>query len=341
MKHPPRIVLTALATLALACEDRDVVIDYERLAALEAPQRNCLTDCTPRVGVVSAFGAEADLLLAATTEKEQFVLNGNSYTTGTLAGNAVVIALSGVSMVNAAMTAQLMLDHFGVTHLVMSGIAGGLNPAHHVGDVLIPERWAMPLEAYFSSGSEAPAPCGAPGDLGCLGLRIAQATSAAGSDFRGTGLFMRETHVMTSRSGPAGEYKFAFDVDPEMLAVALELEPELARCGDLDPSVCVATQPELKIGGTGMSGPMFIANPAYREYVFETIGAEVVDMETAALGQVAYANGIPYLAFRSVSDLAGGGEDGASVGAFFGSGLAEANEARVALAFLAAWSARE
>jgi adenosylhomocysteine nucleosidase len=336
-----RLFLGMLTVAALACEDRDVVIDQERLAALEPATRGCLTDCTPRIGIVSAFGAEADLMLAQTSDKSEYDLNGKTYTTGLLVGNAVVIVLSGVSMVNAAMTAQLMIDHFGVTHLVMSGIAGGLNPAHHVGDVLIPERWAMPLEAYFSNGSEAPSPCGAPGDLSCLGLRIAEATSTAGTDYQGTGVFMRETHVMTSRTAPAGEFKFAFDVDPEMLAVAMDLEPDLSRCGEADPGVCVATQPELKIGGTGMSGSMFIANPSYREYVFATIGAEVVDMETAALAQVAYANDIPYLAFRSVSDLAGGGEDGASVGAFFGSGLAEANEARVALAFLAAWATRE
>jgi len=331
-------IVTAVA-LGPACEDDDIRTDIDTLS-VEEPS-GCLTDCTPRIGIVSAFGAEADLLIAATTEKREHALNGNTYTTGVLAGNAVVIVLSGVSVVNAAMTTQRMIDHFGVTHLIMSGIAGGLNPAHHVGDVLIPERWAMPLEAYFSNGSEAPAPCGMPGDLSCLGLRIATATSTAGSDYQGTGLFMRETQVITERSGPAGEFKFAFEVDPEMLAVAMGIAPELSRCGEADPSVCVATQPELKIGGTGMSGSMFIANPTYREYVFATIGAEVVDMETAALGQVAYANGIPYLAFRSLSDLAGGGEDGASVGAFFGSGLAEANEARVAIAFLDAWAARE
>jgi adenosylhomocysteine nucleosidase len=223
----------------------------------------------------------------------------------------------------------------------MSGIAGGLNPDHHVGDVAIPERWAMPLEAYFSNGSELPEPCGTPGDLSCLGLRIAPATSTAGSDFQGTGLFMRETQVFSATTGPAGQFKFAFEVDPEMLAVAREIAPDLQRCGEADPTLCVGTQPELKIGGVGMSGSMFIASPAYRDYVYATIGAEVVDMETAALAQVAFANGIPYLAFRSVSDLAGGGEDGASVGAFFGSGLAEANEARVAIAFLEAWAARD
>ena len=44
------------------------------------------------------------------------------------------------------------------------------------------------------------------------------------------------------------------------------------------------------------------------EYTFKTFQANVLDMETAAIAHVAYANGVPYIAFRSLSDLAGGGE---------------------------------
>jgi adenosylhomocysteine nucleosidase len=331
------VVLGCLA-IAASCEDEDEV-EPAGAAAMQS-SRPCLSECAPRLGIVSAFGAEADILLAEAADKREYRINGKVFTTGVLRDNPVVIVLSGVSVVNAAMTTQIMIDQFGITHLIMSGIAGGLNPANHVGDVIVPERWALPLEAYFNADSALPSPCMTPGELGCLGLRLSEATSTAGSDYAGTGIFMRDTQVVSAAT-PDGEFKFAFDVDPEMLAVVRGITPELQRCGDANPELCVSTQPELKIGGVGMSGSMFIANPTYRDYVYSTIGAEVVDMETAALGHVAYANGVPYLAFRSLSDLAGGGDEGASVGAFFGSGLAEANEARVTLAFLEAWSARE
>ena len=52
------------------------------------------------------------------------------------------------------------------------------------------------------------------------------------------------------------------------------------------------------------------------------------------------ANQVPYIAFRSLSDLAGG-SDTQDVGAFFGSGLAEANASAVTLAFLEAWKAQQ
>ena len=60
--------------------------------------------------------------------------------------------------------------------------------------------------------------------------------------------------------------------------------------------------------GNGVSGQAFVDNAAFREYTFKTFNASVLDMETSALAMVAYANGVPYIAFRSLSDLAGGGK---------------------------------
>ncbi|HEX6703943.1 MAG TPA: 5'-methylthioadenosine/S-adenosylhomocysteine nucleosidase [Albitalea sp.] len=324
------------------------------LFALAAPR--CLTECTPRIGIVSAFGAEADILLAQTQGKRSHVVSGKTFTTGVLRGNPVVIVLSGVSMINAALVTQQMLDHFRVERLVMSGISGGINPARRVGDVLVPERWAMPMEVYWSDDARVPSPCGsAKADVGCLGLRLARGADgqplpsfslpASGAASVPTGLFMRENHVLHAGNAPRGEYRFDYPVDARMLAVVRTLAPALARCGPRarqpsgapDPAQCVAQTPRLVIGGRGVSGTAFLANPHYRQYLFEQIQAETVDMETAALAHVALVNRVPYIAFRSLSDLAGATEFNADVGALFSSGLAETNEAEVTLAFLAAW----
>lgn len=311
----------------------------------------CLTDCTPRIGIVSAFGQEADILVAQTTDKREHVINGNRFTTGRLRGNRVVIVLSGVSMINSTMVTQLMLGHFRVERLLMSGIAGGVNPAHHVGDVTIPDRWAMPMEVYWSHDAGVPAPCGKAGDVSCLGLKLAAPNGQVLPPFNlpnaPTGLFMRENFVMTSGHAPQGEFRFDYEVDPAMLAVARSIHPELQRCGpkatpqpngEPDPKLCVHTQPQLVIGGRGVSGTAFLANPDYRRYLFETLQAQTFEMETAALAHVAYANHVPYLAFRSLSDLAGAEEFNADVGALFASGLAETNASAVTLAFLDAWA---
>lgn len=300
--------------------------------------KQCLTECKPRIGIVSAFGGEAEVLLAETKGKQQFKINGNIFTIGKLKGNRVVIVLTGISIENATMVTQLMIDHFNIHHLLLSGIAGGVDPSKKVGDVVIPDRWAQPLEVYFNSNSAVPAPCGPPGDLSCLGLKLSQFTNTANSDWAGTGLFMRDTFVRSQSNFPEGEFKFDYEADAEMLAIARTVNPQLDQCGPKDPTLCVATQPVVWYGGRGMSGPAFLANPSYREYAFNTIAAVSVDMETTAFAHVAYANEIPFLAFRSLSDLAGG-DDFIDVSALFGSGLAESNAAKLTLSFLAAWAA--
>jgi adenosylhomocysteine nucleosidase len=138
-----------------------------------AQAARCLSDCTPRIGIVSAFGAEADLLLARLQHPKTWTITGKRFTTGELEGHRVVVVLSGVSIVNATLTTQQLLDHFRIDRLVMSGIAGGVNPANHVGDVTVPDRWAMPLETFWNDSDTLPAPCGPTGDLSCLGLNLA------------------------------------------------------------------------------------------------------------------------------------------------------------------------
>jgi len=302
----------------------------------------CAGDCAPRIGIVSAFGAEADLLVAETQSRRTQTIAGQRFTTGVLRGNRVVIVLSGVSMVNAALTTQRLVDHFRIERLVLSGIAGGIDPARRVGDVIVPESWAMPMEVYWSHDDALPSPCGAPGELGCLGLRIARPDGSSPSSYRG--LVVRENRVTSAQSGAAGEFVFDYRVDPAMLAVARSLAPALDRCGPkarsasgIDPKLCVAAQPDVVVGGRGVSGTAFVADAAYRSYLFEQLHAQCVDMETAALAHVARANGVPFIAFRSLSDLAGAEGFNADVAALFASGLAERNAAAVTLAFLAAW----
>jgi adenosylhomocysteine nucleosidase len=325
-------------------------------AAVAAPA--CLTECTPRIGIVSAFGQEAAILVGQTRHPRTWVINGNRFTTGVLRGNPVVIVLSGVSMINSTMVTQLMVDHFKVQRLVMSGIAGGVNPAHHVGDVIIPDRWAMPLEVFWNRDGVLPATCGKAADVSCLGLKLAAidgravapftlAASGAAGDTLPTGLFMRENFVMTAANAPGGEFRFDYPVDAAMLAVAQEIKPALERCGpkaragaEPDPASCVKTTPRVIVGGRGVSGTAFLANPQYRTYLFEQLQAQAFEMETAALAHVAYANAIPYIAFRSLSDLAGAEEFNADAVALFASGLAERNEAAVTLSFLEAWRRR-
>ena len=52
-------------------------------------------------------------------------------------GQRVVLALSGIGKVAAATTAAALIERFGVTRLVFTGVAGGLGPGVAVGDVVV------------------------------------------------------------------------------------------------------------------------------------------------------------------------------------------------------------
>jgi adenosylhomocysteine nucleosidase len=310
-----------------------------------AAPAQCLTDCSPRFAIVSAFGGEADLLLAETTQVRKYVINGNEFATGVLRGNQVLIVLSGVSIENAAMVTQLMLDHFRVHHVLVNGISGGLDPSTTIGDVIIPDRWAFPLEGFWNGDSKVPSPCGPPGDLSCLGLQLSSITRSENSDYQittengpvGTGFFMRDTLVRT-KANPQGEYKFDYPVDPAMFKVAQTINPNLLRCSPNMPTYCVPAQPMIRLGGRGLSAPIFLANVNYRDYVFKMSHAQTIDMETTAVAHVAFANHIPFLAFRSLADMSAGGDPAEGL---FASELAIANSSAVALAFLDAWAERQ
>ena len=81
-----------------------------------------------RIAVVSAFAPELEILKSEIEDRSVHRINGIEFTTGILEGKDVVLFLSGISMVNAAMTVQLALDQFNIRSIVFSGIAGGVDP---------------------------------------------------------------------------------------------------------------------------------------------------------------------------------------------------------------------
>jgi adenosylhomocysteine nucleosidase len=292
------------------------------LAGLTWPvaQASTLLDSTPRIAILSAFAPELGLLLGKVQQPQQHRVNGVTFTTGVLQGKPVVLFLSGISMTNAAMNTQLVLDRFKVTHLVFSGIAGGVNPALNIGDVVVAQRWGQYLEVLMArepaSGNYAP-----PAWMDDVKL----------PNF---GMLHPRPQAVRSAARNDPESRFWFEVDPGLMAIASTIAgTQLAECDAAKK--CLKSKPKLVIGGNGVSGQAFVDNAAFRAYTFKTFGANVLDMESGATAMVAYSNGIPFIAFRSLSDLAGGGDGENEIETFMN--IAADNSARVLLAFLAAW----
>jgi len=274
-------------------------------------------DATPRTAVISAYEPEWTALQAVLHDRHDYVVDGTVFAAGTIAGKPVVLFLSGISMVNAAMTTQLALDHFTIERIVFSGIAGGVDPDLAIGDVVVPDAWSEYLEAVYARqrGGGYVLPSYAKKSLANYGM-----------------MFPQPVEIARAHAEP--EKRFWFPVDARLLAVARQVvgAVPLKLCAAADK--CLARRPRIVVGGHGVSGEAFVDNAAFRAYVRKTFDAEVLDMESAAVAHVAYANHTPFIAFRSLSDLAGGGPGENEEETFFQ--LAADNSAAVVEAFLKA-----
>ena len=212
-------------------------------------------------------------------------IDGVTFWKGTAEGKPVVVFETWVSMVNAAYRLQVALDHFPVKAILFSGVAGGTDPALHVGDVVIPETWAYHGEdAYLNPDGKG-------------GYVMPDYLPKGPENFG----MMFPTGTIVQQDGAAEpERKDLFPADPALLAAARKAIPTL-------PTMVKQGRPvEVSVGGTGVTATVFLDNAAYREWVFKVWKARCTDMESTALAHVAYANKTPILIIRGLSDLAGG-----------------------------------
>jgi adenosylhomocysteine nucleosidase len=273
-------------------------------------------DTAPRTAVISAFMPEWTALQATLQDRREYVVNRTSFTTGTIAGKPVVLFLSGISMVNAAMTTQVALDRFTIKRIVFSGIAGGVDPDLKIGDVVVPEEWGQYLEAVFAREKDGTYVLPSFGDKPLANFGM---------------IFPQPVQIANGQQVP--EKRMWFPVDAQLLAIARTVSTTPLKVCAAE-NKCLTHKPGIVVGGHGVSGQAFVDNKAFREYARRTFDADVLDMESAAVAHVAYANKTPFIAFRSLSDLAGGGEGENEIGTFFQ--LASDNSAAVVKAFLAA-----
>lgn len=103
------------------------------------------------VAILSAFPAELAPLVAAARVREQVSINGRVFRVGEIGGVPVVLALTGIGLINARNTTRDLLDHFAVRGIVFSGVAGS---SLRIGDVTTARTWSLADGSRYSADEE-------------------------------------------------------------------------------------------------------------------------------------------------------------------------------------------
>lgn len=217
------------------------------------------------VGVLCALPQElaflADNLTATvTTERARMIFHA-----GRLDGHEVVLAQAGMGKVNAAIAATLLIERFDCRMVLFSGIAGGLDPALSIGDVVIADHVVQHDAGYTSE----------------TGFVVYQAGH----------LPFFSPHEDLGHAAESGL------IERVRAALADFVLTPLSARADGQP-------PRLHYGRV-LTGDQFVNSETLREKLFRELGGAAVEMEGAAMAQACTAFGVPWLVVRALSDLAG------------------------------------
>ncbi len=119
------------------------------------------------IGIIGAMDSEIAYLTSVLKNSSVKEICGLIFHSGKIDGKDVVIVRSGIGKVNAARCAQAMIDLFNPSAIINTGIAGAIDPALNVGDIVIASdlvqhdfdvRGLGYAKGYLFSGNETDKP---------------------------------------------------------------------------------------------------------------------------------------------------------------------------------------
>jgi adenosylhomocysteine nucleosidase len=230
-----------------------------------------MPDSTAPLAVICAMAEEKSALREHMTHIELRDLLGRQVTLGRLEGHDVVVAESGVGKVASAVTAALLAREFSCRGLVVSGVAGGLDPDLRIGDTVIAHSLVQHDYGHLQDTALTPFRPGIP---------------------------------------PLGDHRhdFSFDLPADLVEKLARLAAEIALPDlpqDLMPGGSAGAVPRRVLMGRILSGDQFINSEMMRQRLHRDFAAHAVEMEGAAVAQVGALLGLPVVVVRCLSDLAG------------------------------------
>lgn len=93
-----------------------------------------------KLGIIGAIECEVSEIISEMEETTTTEYVMRSFISGKLYGTETVVVTGGIGKVNAAISAQALIEKFGVTHILVTGVAGGMEQTLHIGDTVIAEE---------------------------------------------------------------------------------------------------------------------------------------------------------------------------------------------------------
>lgn len=90
-----------------------------------------------KIGLICAMEVEVQSIRDKLENPRESVVSCISFVEGELSGKQVVVTKCGVGKVNAALCTEILILKFGVTHVINSGVAGGLDKRLAVMDTVV------------------------------------------------------------------------------------------------------------------------------------------------------------------------------------------------------------
>jgi adenosylhomocysteine nucleosidase len=218
-----------------------------------------------RLGIISALQEEQQGLVEAMEGPCKLIHGMREYVTGRLWEIDAVCVLSRIGKVAAAMTATVLVEKFGVTHILFTGVAGAGHAAIRVGDIVVAE-------------------------------------SLVQHDMDASPLFPRYEVPLTGLSHFASDRQLALDLAE---AARVFFETDFLHAIDAGEKAVFALQaPRVHRGLVG-SGDQFVGDREHIQSLSKALpGLLAVEMEGAAVAQVCFELGVPYGVIRTISDNA-------------------------------------
>lgn len=224
----------------------------------------------PVIAIIGALEKEVRQIYAAVEKGTVADEAGLHIVGGEYHGFGIVATTAGMGTVNAAAAAQHLISAHGANAIIFSGIAGGLNPALHIGDVVIGERLR-----YLDT------------DTALI------AESAPGLEEFSSSDFLVELAEQTLR---AHGFVDAALSEGDAATARAEADATLFRRNNTD------SEPQRFLRGTIATGDRFVSGAEAKAAAIAATQGDCVEMEGAAIAHVAAKNGIDCLVLRAISD---------------------------------------